>query len=888
MQKEADIRALLAKAIRIVLVFALVFGISLRCEYLIAYGYGAVVVDDGTAHEDETLTDLVIYESAAGEDTWAPVPHASALSTTSAQVELSSDKGSREFAVTPIWDGAYPLGYGEGAYQREVANASFVDWQVDDPAGCLEHSVGPNNVLNLNATANGTATVRCVLQGHRSEDLSLAFSVVASVPEPEPIRELKLTSVDICNSDGGSFPSSPQITLKKDELPADYQLQIKVGIENLPGHEGVVTYDSMTDGTLSEFSEGVIGDVEWTVSDTEIASVNPSGLMKVTEEGMFRVTAVVRCLSADLQAADSIEVVAGDPEATDDPQGASHPQNSLRILAEIPAMGGSAGGTGDGSTEGQEGEGSSDDGEGQEGVSIDRSYSIDELRTMTADGTLSLFTQEYSMRNSDGTLKIEGEGVDTLSLIENAFSEVGANTANAPIDSVDFIDYRGIRTRITWTQLQGLSSQMAFASRVLVDDEADEEGDGASDELVDNSRFRLLFDSSSSKPDADSLRWLNTIQLNMKTVDTDRLAVGVSYVPVPMGVEAEFIASPNHNINGRWDCQWERSTDGGETWEVLDGAINQTLRVMTSSQTVGNLYRVTIDNSTSISSGDATEHLTATSKPVELQVGTGFAVVLSYNPPKAGELAIFRSSIYDYDGDAAKLSYVWEWSDDGGSSWSVIKNADKPTYKVQTKAVEDTEGEGGGDESETPNLVYIRVRAITPDDQVSVSNAQPLTVHVGDADTDTNPGDDPDGNANGSAADPGSQPGATTPGTSTVGPSRPVVTPVNPVVEATGENNAALDPDGTQTTPDASSSPQIYINDEISAQIEEQNQKIEQAMNETVPGARWTALKTLNPTGDEISRVLADNPFAPFVIPFALGLLVAGALEKFISYRRAL
>ena len=67
-----------------------------------------------------------------------------------------------------------------------------------------------------------------------------------------------------------------------------------------------------------------------------------------------------------------------------------------------------------------------------------------------------------------------------------------------------------------------------------------------------------------------------------------------------------------------------------------------------------------------------------------------------------------------------------------------------------------------------------------------------------------------------------------------------------------------------------------------------ENKAAKEKSESTTPGARWTELKTLNPSDDDVQRIFADNPFAPFAVPLGLGVIFAGGLEKFLVFRRQL
>lgn len=1017
------------KLLRIALTFALVFALAFNGQYVVAYAASSLTLDDGSGHEGETLTDLVLYEEAEtdGETKWYPIANGSALGSEAATVYLSDVSGDREIVAVPIWDNTYPEGYAESEPVNEVASCTFAKWDIEDSEGVVEQSVAPtSNVLTLKALKTGDVTVRCLVNEGAADQLAVSFTVKSTLsgiddpnkepggdggddpdnPGKDPSEEetiLKLSSVEMLTQAGDAFTSEPELTFSDSQLPARYRLKARVVAQY---GEDMLTYTVSQGDSLASISDDRLEDLEWTVSNTDIASISEEGVLEVTGAGEFTVSCVAHVKASTEEMFDTITVRSGEKTPDDskptDIQGESHPQGSLRIVANLPKKsdagtsepnqpdqpgdatnpnGEGADGSGDASenasvTEGtgagsgtdehegaggNEGTGSADtpttpSASGTTGRSaVEKTYSLEELTQMSEAGTLPFDTRTFNMASSSGGLSIKGHGFSLMNLLRLTFAEQDIELDTLPIESVSFVDYRGLRTTLNWSLVQAVLPMMAVQSLVetpgdvtggdtggdttggategntttggdetggatagegtgetgdTTTPEAPGEGDATTPgtgedenapgtdepQLLDNTRFRVLFDSSAANVDAEALRWINSIELNMESTDSDDLVVGVSYVPVPLGVEAEFVAAPNHTINGQWDCRWESSRDG-VVWVPILGARNQTLRVMTSTETVGTYYRVTIDNQTSLGAGDDSKHLKGTSEPVLLQVGSGFSVVLSYNPPRAGDIAVFRSSIYGYDGNPSNLKYFWEWSTDGGISWSQVKNESKPTLKIPTEPISDEGGSGSGDGGGTPNLVYIRVRVISPADEVRVSNAQPLTVHVGEDDTDVG-GEDENGRTDGAGIIQGgddatpTKPSAPVPNTGGTTPKQ-VIEPVEITINMPSATpTAALDPEGTQEMPTESEAsgaePQVLIDESVTEQILQQEQEAQETMQSSVPGARWTALSTLNPTSEEVRRVLENNPIVPFVAPTALGFLVAGMLEKLIAYRRQL
>ena len=128
------------------------------------------------------------------------------------------------------------------------------------------------------------------------------------------------------------------------------------------------------------------------------------------------------------------------------------------------------------------------------------------------------------------------------------------------------------------------------------------------------------------------------------------------------------------------------------------------------------------------------ENYVVMSNPVEIVEAEGFSVQLSYDPPLAGDVAVFQSSIIDTVGDVdtSKLEYIWEMSEDNGKTWTPLakKYQGKPTLNIQTEPIDSNDNSSSAD----ANLIYIRVRVVetTGQKRVRISNEQPLTVHVGE------------------------------------------------------------------------------------------------------------------------------------------------------------
>lgn len=922
MTETRDIRSLLLKAARIVLVFALVFYTSLNVELMIAYGvdnFPSVTADDGEVppHEEtDELTDLVVYQRAVGEEVWKPVEGAMATSKASEpiKIELAADAPKQQFVAVPVWNDEYPEGYKENSPLKELSSAMFVKWAVGEKP---EDPQPEKNVLVFASEPGQVTTISCEVDSKvRPEKLSLAFAVNVEAPAVDTTPKIASASVFYSEkAEGSEAQPATEIALAKKDLPKNLHFQAQLTFENyetLPDAD----YSSAEDGLLSEWSkneetgESAFGDLAWSIEPVEPmeigddeVSIDKTGKLTVNKEwlqGKPGCRFKVNCSVDGEPIFDGAVVTVGNPDAPkpEEIQGEVDPQPTLLVEATAPLL------KADGGTDA--GDSAADDGDAAVAdvmAKVDRTYEFDaETGTMKglkegSDLAFSTDTREMYSSMNGGSVNIKGHGFELKDLIQDALGQAGV-AFDAPIESVDLIDRNGnVAATIPYNDLglgksddpSTLSIMMATESRVLVDydDEGGEDAENAdasegakSDELLPNTRFRPIIKQAtpSEALDADNLRWIKEVRLNVENQEQkDDVAVWINYTHVPMGVDTEFVAVPTHQIRGSWNFVWYEWKKGTSRWNRMEGEEGQTLRVPTTEETVGNRYKVAIINE----EPGVGESKGGTSKPVELQpLGKDeWSVVLSYNPPVAGNMAIFQAKVYQYKGDPSKLRYTWRWSNDGGSTWSKIdpktgkdehvigeEYSTQSTLKLPTSAATDTSDSG-------PNILYyIRVDVTVIKDDLHESNVQPLTVHPGKENTDTPSGennDDPKNNEDPKKSDSGDDNG--------------------------DDNNnkkknkeAIITPNNNHSDFDSNDQTNIVVDDDVSDVIKEQEKAANEKAAETVPGARWTQLKTMEKPGDEVRRVLDANPFAPFAVPVGLGLTVAGGLEKLLFFRRQL
>ena len=933
--------------------------------------------------------------------------------------------------------------------QVTMANMPAVDpytvtWSV---SGSEVATVGAEGLLSVPASAEASFTVSCAVSvpatgEARTVDVPVTVAGEAPAPEDpeksgesEPAQTVKLTAVDVLDAQGAAFPYGQEfaVAFKADELPATYQFQARVSVDDKTmGGDGV--YETMADGALSTFSGGAIEDLEWSVSGGEGASISEAGLLTVTGEGEYTVTCSALVKASTETMSGTAKVKAGDAavEPKKDPQGDSHPQDVLKVESSVrfPAKGDTAQG-GEGAAEGEQAGGGASgqaadassgeaaSAESQPGVQVSQVYGYDDRG---GEGAIELSeavslsqSATVTMMNADGEQKITGNGFYLEELVRDAFERSGADYDASVIESVDFVGYGGQSVNLPWSQLTSASALVAVQSYVHVaaseasssgestdsgasglqtqasgeevqlnsDASSDTAGEGAAatassgssaatatadgdanasegaasgdagsgaaasadgdagsgsasaDVPLDNTRFRILFNSSTSAIDADSLRYISEIRVNgqeaqPKEEDPHDVAVTIDYTPVPLGSEATLTAYPTQEGIASWNFTWEYMDNGGKrasggsgassgssasaatdgqsgssassdasssasgTWQVLPNETSQQLKIVTSEATVGNYYRVRIDADT------GGEQLQGVSEPVELQELSPeeWTVTLSYIPPVAGQVASFHTSLYGkYPGQANEYEYVWEWTEDGGKVWNTLDGENGPTLNIPTDPIDESassgEGSEGGSAPATP-LILVRARAIASNGEYKVSNVQALTVRVGDKNTDTPDSNDDSGVAGGESRPTGGAVNPPSGAPSSSGVTNPT-TPVEVkeiVMENAPVDTEALDPESTQTAPaaprQAGDPSQLTINKEVSEVVNEQKREQQEQVEAVTPGARWTSLNTIEPTGDDIQRVLENNPVAPLVIPFGLGLIAAGGLEKVLFFRRQL
>ena len=154
--------------------------------------------------------------------------------------------------------------------------------------------------------------------------------------------------------------------------------------------------------------------------------------------------------------------------------------------------------------------------------------------------------------------------------------------------------------------------------------------------------------------------------------------VTLTYTPTPMGQIATLSPVISGMGHGEFAYIWQRSTDGGKTWDFIESTGVQSMQVMTNDETIGHQYRVSVlaDKVLNPTTGS---HLIL-SEPVEISADENpFKIVLSYEPVEEGQTAQFSVTSTELD-----ATYQWQVSHDGGATWEVLKDATGMSYAVET------------------------------------------------------------------------------------------------------------------------------------------------------------------------------------------------------------
>lgn len=642
-------------------------------------------------------------------------------------------------------------------------------------------------------------------------------------------------------------------------------------------------------------------------------------------------------------------------------QGKSNPQNELTVVIEQPKAAEAEGDQNSGeaanpdaSSESAPSGESANSGEGASGESsgesaepsgsseaaeaaqdITKTFDVAALEKF--DGGFGEETYELSVDGKQA--KISGKGVTIPRLLSEAglplreAAEGEDALAQDNIESIDFVNADGITWPVAWSDLIAVSqSYPMLAVQAYVHPDAASEGEQAQGEgegegqgegeaqsqsgeqgsekitYYDNTRFQLLYNGGSgSLSDGGSLRWINKIVVHTKAKEAkpdnppmdDVLRVSISYAPVAKDHVATLTALPSGDIQGlSYGLTWQRSVDGGKTWDVYNDESVQSIQIMTDDGHIGNQFRVILEaNDIDKETG---ENRKTTSEPVEIKVADESKVVIDYIPPIAGNIAEFVARFETAEADSINTSnpkYYWEWRFADESDWHRFEPDETgQTLRIPTTAIEQSEASEGSE----ARLMLIHVTAIVPDHEPLVSEPVPFTVRTGDSSGTSKKADDiaeqlnkNNNNNNNNNNDQNNKSDETsdiedidddyTDYPDEYPDDAENVEDVEEPEEP--ETDAAPVSDEPATQVSVTEIPSPEINKEVTNQAKKK--KTVNKPDPSTPGAKWTEISA-RPSSEDIQNALADNPFAPFAIPMGLGITVAGGLEKLLVFRRQL
>ncbi len=411
--------------------------------------------------------------------------------------------------------------------------------------------------------------------------------------------------------------------------------------------------------------------------------------------------------------------------------------------------------------------------------------------------------------------------------------------------------------------------------------------------------------------------------------DTGSGLVRISYIPAPLkdpplnAFLTPILADVGHIT---FYYEWEVSTDGGASWEYTPNENIQVMQVPTTEKTIGWQYRVNVrilDSSFKDDDGNIVD--TFTSEPVTIRAAgeDEFLAVLEYEPTWEGTDTMFTVQLLNKQESA--VTYEWYVSPDYGRTWTTIADAHDSSYKVPTdestmgnwyRVKVRTNGAGSsntcdGDECDCdPNVACTNIQML-----VALSDADPSEFEPSEGSSSSGvPGGEGSGDSSSSSSGDSSSSGSGEPGPSEQGgsseagdssssesgaapsqentqppsqqpPSSPTPAPQNtptqpsqlvPIDSITKADEATPAPEAPGLNIQVDPEVTEKINEEVAAQEEKTTGQL---------GQRWRKLSVI-PQQEEIKEVLADNPFAPFVLPLTVALVACGMVERLVFFRR--
>jgi hypothetical protein len=129
-------------------------------------------------------------------------------------------------------------------------------------------------------------------------------------------------------------------------------------------------------------------------------------------------------------------------------------------------------------------------------------------------------------------------------------------------------------------------------------------------------------------------------------------------------------ASASFSITATGTYQWQLSTDGGSTWNNISGATNASYTVSGATTLMnGNQYRCTVTNSCGTTQSTAATLSVSASTQITQQ-------------PQSVSACVGGTQSFTVTATGGTISYQWQISTNGGSSWTNVPGAAAATYTL--------------------------------------------------------------------------------------------------------------------------------------------------------------------------------------------------------------
>lgn len=364
--------------------------------------------------------------------------------------------------------------------------------------------------------------------------------------------------------------------------------------------------------------------------------------------------------------------------------------------------------------------------------------------------------------------------------------------------------------------------------------------------------------------------------------DNNSFAVTLSYDPVPED-ETAFFSVTTSALDATFE--WLVSKNGGATWDVIPNATGMTYTVPTTVENLGNWYRVRATGTFEFDAEGARGDDAATVE--EGSESSGLADAVGGNADAAGAGSLDAQPGADSAQDAGGAAGDQAETGKKGTS-TVLSNIQMLVATVPDAApipidkLSDPDSfnnlqpdipSPAGENSDTP-LIPIDMSAVVPVPSLPSIDSEvypeenPIEYDASYPDTSG------EGQEEAAPVDYSE-------------PSNDGSVPV-PVPAPIAENNPS--PEQVQPTPapTPAPAPEATIEPKPAAQeqpVTEDQPEPEAFETAELLGERWHSV-SVRPQTAEIEQVLADNPFAGFVVPFVVALLACGMVERYVAFRR--